>query len=248
MAHYLPAEQSVLVLLLCGWRLTLPGTPALQAAQIAAREPQPCTQPSARTALQGLHIEDNPLARRLGPHPCFHNLVELLLDWKDALSAYDALHACTRLTRLTLTNHTVYGTTDTGSVPLPATFGDRLLDALAAMPSLQLIEDVVDPNSLDLLVPAVARCMWQLGRVCPHVRLELITSTFVSAGAAGVSWAVSCWAVVSAPPGQWLAALHGCLPGLTILLLHSEHKTLPCALLRRLDGRLARCRPKWRRR
>lgn len=172
-------------LLLCGWRLTLPGAPALQAARIAARHPQAFAHPSARTALQGLHIEDNPLARRLAPHPCFFNLLELLLDWKDALSAYDALRACTRLTRLTLTNHAVYGTTATGSVPLPAAFGDRLLGALAAMPSLRLIEDVVDPSCLDLLVPAVARCMWQLGRVCPHVRLEQITSTFVSASAGG---------------------------------------------------------------
>lgn len=88
------------------------------------------------------------------------------------------LRACTRLTRLSLHNHGVF----MGAVGLPALWGDNLLDAIAAMPSLRLLEDVVNPQQRDLLVPAVARCMWEAGRRCPHLRLEQISSTYVSKG------------------------------------------------------------------
>ena len=128
------------------------------------------------TGSQGLHIEDNLLAQGLASLPCLANLVELLLDWKDALRDPAALRACTRLTRLSLHNHGVF----MGAVGLPALWGDHLLDTLAAMPSLRLLEDVVNSQKRDLLVPAVARCMWEAGRHCPNLRLEQIHSTYVS--------------------------------------------------------------------
>lgn len=132
------------------------------------------------------------------------------------MSAPDALRACTRLTRLTLHNHAVWGTAATGTVGLPAAWGDRLMDALAAMPSLRLVEDVVNPQRPEMLVPAVARCMWELGRRCPHVRLEQLTTTYVS-GLRGV-WALETsawWPVFQVARA---AARAGCWPALCLLL------------------------------
>ena len=143
--------------------------------------------------MQGLHIEDNPFAQRLPPAPCLLNLVELLLDWKDALRSPDALRACTRLSRLSLHNHAVWAVTVAGQhCGLGADWGGPLLEALAALPALQLLEDVVNPQRPDALAPAVARCMWEAGRRCPRARLAQATSTYVSC-------AIGRWAALPLP-------------------------------------------------
>lgn len=75
----------------------------------------------------------------------------------------------------------MWGVTAGGQhLALPADWAGPLLDALAVMPALQLLEDVVNPQRPDALAPAVARSMWEAGRRCPRARLEQINSTYVS--------------------------------------------------------------------
>lgn len=88
---------------------------------------------------QGLHIEDNQFREPLpAGAPCWANLVELLLDWGDALRGPSVLTAASRLTRLVLSDHlATLWTPGGGQLVPPAELADALLAAAAAHPSLR---------------------------------------------------------------------------------------------------------------
>ena len=135
--------------------------------------------------LQGLHLEGNPWRVQLPPAPCFGRLLELLLDWKDALRSPGVLRCATALTRLVLTDHSaVVLSPPAGRLVLGAETADALLDALASLPRLQRLEDVVNPRATishrpDVLTPAPARVMWEAGRRCPALHLDVIPYTYI---------------------------------------------------------------------
>lgn len=92
---------------------------------------------------QALHLEDNELVGPLPLGPFLRSLRELLLDWQAALDSPPALATATRLSRLVLSGHRAVDLhADGGLTVRPAAAAEPLLAALAAMPSLALVEDV----------------------------------------------------------------------------------------------------------
>jgi hypothetical protein len=95
--------------------------------------------------------------------------------------------AAARLSRLVLNNHRAVDLAGQGGLTVrPAAAAEPLLDALAAMPALALVEDVFGEE--DVVTAPVARAMWQLGRRCPRVRLGVLGDTNVG------------WALAQLPP------------------------------------------------
>lgn len=125
---------------------------------------------------------------------CLRSLQQLTVDWSTALSSSRALRAATQLSRLVLAgpgrHHTPGGRVN------PIATAEALLEALAAMPQLQRVDEVcrveLTSQLAALSLPKV-HAMWQLGRRCPRVQL----GTLPSAEAAG-------W-VISQRPGHRLA-------------------------------------------
>lgn len=120
--------------------------------------------------------------------PYLRHLRELLIDWRDALRCPAALSAATALTRLVLNNHLALRPAQPqGHAPLPASAtavlsaeaSEPLLAALAGLPALRLLQDVVPAGVVAALSPAVAWAMWQLGRRCPRVELGLLEGTYI---------------------------------------------------------------------
>lgn len=124
--------------------------------------------------LQGLHLEDNELAGGLPHAPCLAGLRELLLDWQAALDSAAPLRGATALTRLVLSGHRAVDLVGERRLAIrPAAAAEPLLAALAALPALRAVEDVLVGGE-DVVTAPVAAVMWQLGGRCPHLRVGLL--------------------------------------------------------------------------
>ena len=125
--------------------------------------------------LQALHLEDNSF-EELPAGPYLARLEELVLDWGCALGSPAALRSASHLSRLVLQQFR-HNLPDLGlavALALPDEAGGALLEALAAMPALRLVEDVFQRGAVHLVPLPVATVMWGLGRRCPHVRLGMV--------------------------------------------------------------------------
>lgn len=138
--------------------------------------PRPLRNPAPPPAppLQALHIEGNFISE-LPVGPYLGSLQELLLDWHTALASTAALRAATQLSRLVLHPWSQ----DATAAPPDAAAGEALLEALASMPALQLVEEVLPPTSSSAVCAGQAAVMWQLGRRCPHLRLGVREDSYV---------------------------------------------------------------------
>ncbi len=130
---------------------------------------------------QALHCEENNFAA-LPVAPYLTNLRELLVDWRTLLASPGFLGSATQLSRLVLQRFQslvppVPGG-GAGFITHPLGAGEALLAALAAMPSLQRVDDVYEAgNQTHWVTGDMAHVMWQLGRRCPHLQLGQPRST-----------------------------------------------------------------------
>lgn len=130
---------------------------------------------AALPGLRGLHLEENGLLELPAGAPCWGDLRELVVDWHAALGSPAALRGATRLTRLVLNVDSPEE--PTGYVG-PSEAGEHLLQALAALPGLRLVEEVRRGWRHDI-DPDVAHVMWHLGRRCPDAQLGRLNGTNV---------------------------------------------------------------------
>ncbi|KAI7845250.1 hypothetical protein COHA_001292 [Chlorella ohadii] len=146
--------------------------------------------------LQALHCEENNFAA-LPVAPYLTNLRELLVDWRTLLASPGFLGSATQLSRLVLQRFQslvppVPGG-GAGFITHPLGAGEALLAALAAMPSLQRVDDVYEAGNQTHWVTAcggdIGICC--TGLWCPCIlfgrNVELLAEEGIGSGSARTS-------------------------------------------------------------
>lgn len=137
--------------------------------------------------LQSMHIEENEL-RELPAGPYLGALREVLLDWHTALCSAAPLRGATSLTRLILNHHAALMIGLGDQVVPHAEAAEPLLCTLATLPALRLVQDIMYEGHVSNFTPPVAAVMWQLGRRCPLLELQVLPDSNVGWTLSSVVW------------------------------------------------------------